>query len=187
MSTRDAERHGVSEENRHLFVRLDDAKANVALITDRARWFRREGVTIANGDEVGVLVPEALEPVDDTENGGQDDLHRTIIACLLARVSEPEISLNGAGKLLAWGGDDRFAKYRQPDARGNQRVNQTLRRAILAACRSNICIVKNGSSQGFTCDERRKPITLKLKRFAVPALSADIAAQPPEFADEDTL
>ncbi len=51
----------------------------------------------------------------------------------------------------------------------------------------SICIVKNGSSQGFTCDERRKPITLKLKRFAVPALSADIAAQPPEFADEDTL
>ena len=183
MSARDAERYAVAEEDRRLYVRLDDAKANVALITDQARWFRRESVAIANGDEVGVLMPEALEPAGGSAEGAGTDLHRTIIACLLARVSDPEIGLNAAGKLLAWGRDDRFAKYRQPDSRGNQRVSQTLRRAILAACRGNICIVKNGSSHGFTCDEKRTPITLK--RFATPALAADIAAQPPEFAAEE--
>ena len=181
MSARDAERHGVAEEDRRLYVRLDDAKANVALITDRARWFRRESVTIANDDEVGVLVPEALETseLDD----GDDDLHRTVIACLLARVGDPEITLNAAARLLAWSDDKRFARYRQSDGGGHQRVSQTLRDAIMAACRSNICIVKNGSSQGFTCDERRKPVTLK--RFATPASAADIAAQPPEFAAEE--
>ena len=185
MSARDAERHGVSEEDRHLYVRLDDAKANVALVTDQARWFRRESVAIANGDEVGILMPEALEPVADTEGGGQDDLHRTIITCLLAQVSEPEISLNAAARLLAWGNDERFARYRQSGADGHQRVSQTLRDAIQAACRSNICIVNAGSSRGFTCDERRKPITLKC--FATPALAADITAQPPEFAAEETI
>jgi hypothetical protein len=65
MSARDAEQHGVDDEERHLFVRLDDAKANLGLISGRARWFRRVGVTIANGDEVGVLVPEDLQPVAD--------------------------------------------------------------------------------------------------------------------------
>ena len=64
MSARDAEQHGVDDDERHLFVRLDDAKANLGLISGRARWFRRVGVTIANGDEVGVLVPDQLEQVE---------------------------------------------------------------------------------------------------------------------------
>jgi hypothetical protein len=48
MSARDAEQHAVDDEERHLFVRLDDAKANLGLISGRARWFRRVGVTITN-------------------------------------------------------------------------------------------------------------------------------------------
>ncbi|CAA7624193.1 hypothetical protein [Magnetospirillum sp. SS-4] len=47
-------------------IRLDDAKANLGLISADARWFRREGVTIANGDEVGVLVPEDLADIAAT-------------------------------------------------------------------------------------------------------------------------
>ena len=38
--------------------------------------------------------------------------------CLLARVPGPEITLNAAAKLLAWSGDERFAKYRQTDPQG---------------------------------------------------------------------
>ena len=180
MSARDAERHGVGEEDRHLYVRLDEAKANVALITDRARWFRREGVTIANGDEVGVLVPEELEASEP--DGDDDDLHRRVIACLLARVSDPEITLNAAARLLAWGGDERFARYRETDAKGNQRANRPLREVLLKACRQGTCIVSGGVSQGFTCDEKRKPVTLK--RFEIAAAAADIASQQPEFTED---
>lgn len=65
MSERDAERLGVDPEQRHLWVRLDDAKANLSLASARAKWFRRVSVTIANGDEVGVLVPGDPAPRGD--------------------------------------------------------------------------------------------------------------------------
>ena len=57
MSEKDAERLGIPPEERHRWVRLDDAKANLALASGQARWFERVSVTIANGEEVGVLVP----------------------------------------------------------------------------------------------------------------------------------
>jgi AAA domain len=57
MSDRDAEKLGVVEHERRLWVRLDDAKANFSLISNEASWFKRVGVVIANGDEIGVLVP----------------------------------------------------------------------------------------------------------------------------------
>jgi hypothetical protein len=38
-------------------VRLDDAKANLSLASGSARWFKRVSIIIANGEEVGALVP----------------------------------------------------------------------------------------------------------------------------------
>jgi AAA domain len=130
MSARDAEQHGVDDDERHLFVRLDDAKANLGLISGRARWFRRVGVTIANGDEVGVLVPDQLEQVEaESARNEVRDLHHTIVAALLAQVPEAEITLNAAARRLAWGPHERFHRYRQIDVSGHQRVTRTLRDA----------------------------------------------------------
>ena len=70
MSGKDAEACGVDEEDRHRYVRLDDAKANLGPPGLATRWFQREGVQIANGDEVGVLVPT-------TARGQQPMRHRT--------------------------------------------------------------------------------------------------------------
>ena len=112
----------------------------------------------------GVLVPEVLETCE-TDN--DDDLHRSIIACLLAQVAEPEITLNAAARQLAWSGDKRFERYRQTDARGNQRASRTLREMIAAACRQGICIVTGPSVKGFTCNERASPIVLR--RFERPS------------------
>ena len=182
MSAKDAERYGVPEEERHLYVRLDDAKANVSLIGADARWFRRVGVTIANGDEVGVLVPEDLEPVAKTGGEEVEDLHRTIIAALLAQVPENEISLNAAAKRLAWSGHTRFERYRETDDKGNQRASRPFREMIMAACQRSLSIVAGGMSRGFTCDSQRKPVTLK--RFELPASAADLASEEPEFMED---
>jgi hypothetical protein len=180
MSARDAEQHGVDDDERHLFVRLDDAKANLGLISGRARWFRRVGVTIANGDEVGVLVPDQLEQV---EKGTQvDALHRTIIACLLAHVREPEITLNAAAKLLAWSDDERFWKYRETDSKGTHRASKPFRRKILNACHAGISIVGGATAQSFTCDQERRPLTLR--RFEVRVPDTNLAASEPEFAED---
>lgn len=53
----DCERFAIPEHERRRFVRLDDAKMNMALVSDKPVWLKREGVTIANGDDVGVLAP----------------------------------------------------------------------------------------------------------------------------------
>ena len=182
MSSKDAERYGVPEEERHLYVRLDDAKANVSLIGADARWFRRVGVTIANGDEVGVLVPEDLEPLAKAGSEEVEDLHRTIIAALLAQVPENEISLNAAAKRLAWSGHTRFERYRETDDKGNQRASRPFRKMIMLACQRSLSIVAGGRSRGFTCDSQRKPVMLK--RFELPASAVDLASQEPEFMEE---
>jgi hypothetical protein len=50
-------------ENRFKYIRFDDAKANLNLMTFKARWFEKETVKLPNGneseppDEVGVLKP----------------------------------------------------------------------------------------------------------------------------------
>jgi hypothetical protein len=180
MSARDAEQHGVDDDERHLFVRLDDAKANLGLISGRARWFRRVGVTIANGDEVGVLVPDQLEQVE--KRAQFDEFHRTIIACLLARVPEPEITLNAAAKLLAWSDDERFWKYRETDSKGTHRATKPFRKMILSACQAGISIVGGATAQGFTCDQGHRPLTLR--RFERRVSDTDLATSTPEFAED---
>jgi hypothetical protein len=57
MSQSDADKFGLDAEERRLWVRLDDAKANLSLASGTARWFKRVSITIANGEEVGALVP----------------------------------------------------------------------------------------------------------------------------------
>ena len=158
MSARDAEQHGVEDEERHLFVRLDDAKANLGLISGRARWFRRVGVTIANGDEVGVLVPDQLEQVED-DAAVDRDLHRTIVACLLAQVPEAEITLNAAAKRLAWGDDERFRSTARPTPRAPTRASKTLARSDPRRLPGGRQHRRRRHCAGFTCDQgqRRSP------------------------------
>lgn len=63
MTADDAAALGVDEDERHRYVRFDDAKANLTLVTNKAKWFEKIGVNIGNGrgddpsDEIGVLSP----------------------------------------------------------------------------------------------------------------------------------
>jgi hypothetical protein len=76
MSERDAEKLGLAPDDRHRWVRLDDAKANLSL-SESAKWFRRESVTIANGDEVGVLVPG--DPKPETSGADFDAIREALL------------------------------------------------------------------------------------------------------------
>ena len=57
MSEKDAEANGVPESERGRYVRLDDAKANLFLLSHQAQWFERETTIAPNGEALGVLVP----------------------------------------------------------------------------------------------------------------------------------
>jgi AAA domain-containing protein len=64
MSEEDAQSLGIEGNDRHQYIRMDDAKANMAPKAGSARWFRLGSVTLDNadevyqfGDEVGVVEP----------------------------------------------------------------------------------------------------------------------------------
>jgi KaiC/GvpD/RAD55 family RecA-like ATPase len=48
---------GIKPDQSHKYVRFDDAKANLTLITGKARWFEKISHDLPNGDSVGVLKP----------------------------------------------------------------------------------------------------------------------------------
>lgn len=58
---KDCERYGINEQDRHLYVRLDDAKMNLTLQSGEPVWLRKYGVRLFNGDEVGVLLPHNMQ------------------------------------------------------------------------------------------------------------------------------
>lgn len=55
MSVADAKTYGIPEERRNLYLRIDEAKANLSLVSSQVKWYCRETVLLANGDNVGVL------------------------------------------------------------------------------------------------------------------------------------
>lgn len=80
MTEKDAETLGVTEKERYRFIRLDDAKSNLSLITGNASWFKREEVDLGNGtgfresDKVGVLVPTIIEKTPAAQAERERDL-----------------------------------------------------------------------------------------------------------------
>jgi hypothetical protein len=65
MSEADAKKMGVTLDDRHQYLRLDDAKANLGLISSQPTWYRKTGVELPNGDEVGILVPHEFDGTAD--------------------------------------------------------------------------------------------------------------------------
>lgn len=64
MSGQMADKLGIKPEDKHLYVRLDEAKSNVSLISDEIRWFRRVSVTIENDVGDGEFIDVAGEGAD---------------------------------------------------------------------------------------------------------------------------
>ncbi|MGN7613925.1 bifunctional DNA primase/polymerase [Magnetococcales bacterium HHB-1] len=75
MSPKDAKQMAISEKDRYRYVRLDDAKANMTLMSHKPKWFKKVSVKLPNQhskenlsfDEVGVLEPVNLSSIEVTE------------------------------------------------------------------------------------------------------------------------
>ena len=63
MTQQEAAIYDVGEEERHKYLRFDDAKANLTLVTFAAKWFTKQTIPLPNAgddepaDEIGVLMP----------------------------------------------------------------------------------------------------------------------------------
>ncbi len=104
MSEKEADKYGLPQSQRHRYVRLDGAKANLAPALAGATWYRKVNVKLPNGDGVGVIEPvdlRALEPEDgdqvlidlvtDLIPAGQ---HKTVSQ--LGKILKEESLLDGA-------------------------------------------------------------------------------------------
>lgn len=83
----DCEVYGIRPEERNLFVRMDDAKMNLALASSQSVWFKKEGIKLAGGDEVG-----SFHFYDMSNNA---DIQRRYIA----QVCLTEMSATGQGSM----------------------------------------------------------------------------------------
>lgn len=63
MSEKEAKAFSIKPQERNRYIRFDDAKANLTLVSYQARWFEKKSFVLPNAtadqpaDEVGVLVP----------------------------------------------------------------------------------------------------------------------------------
>lgn len=97
MTDKDAKAMGITEVERHKYVRLDDAKMNLVLSSPFARWFKKETVTVGVEREgLGAFVPVTLAP-------HKTDPAPHIAAALLAGLIDNggSMSLTGAAVELA--------------------------------------------------------------------------------------
>lgn len=60
-SEKDCEEHGIRSDERHKYVRWDDAKSQYSIASGRANWLQKVSVRLANGDDVGVLAPYDMD------------------------------------------------------------------------------------------------------------------------------
>lgn len=86
-SQEDAEMYGLTDDERNLWVRMDDAKMNMALAGTDAAWFRRDGVRIPSLDIVGVMRHEPLQRSRDH------------IRTRIAKVIIQSLTANGQGSM----------------------------------------------------------------------------------------
>lgn len=63
MNEKDAESFGISADRRKWYLRLDDAKGNMAPPAEAARWFEKHDHVLVNGDHVGAVACTSLKRV----------------------------------------------------------------------------------------------------------------------------
>jgi hypothetical protein len=90
MSLKDADDYDVPKNERHKYVRFDDAKANMTVMSGEPQWWIKLGVCINNedsirpADSIGILRPVQLR-----SDGGEDTM-----AQQMARATQKEIALD---------------------------------------------------------------------------------------------
>lgn len=89
MSLKDCKKYGIADEQRNLYVRLDNAKANMTLAGGEPRWFKRIGEILGgtpddpdSGESVGILAPTKLIPKKAVEGTASYDLINDIEAVI---------------------------------------------------------------------------------------------------------
>lgn len=160
MQEDEAERLGVPVKERLRYVRLDDAKANLAARAIRATWFAIEAVDLGNGtseypegDRVATLVswtpPSAFEGMTDQQaNEVLDRIHEGF---------EPGIpfSPSNAGKSTRWAGVPVMEAIGCDEAQAKRIIGTWIENKVLSIidCQDG----KRRTRKGITVNDAKRP------------------------------
>lgn len=99
-----AKKYGIRDEEKHRYIRFDDGKANMSLLSGEPRFFRREGVVIGGlgGEEVGVLVPvKLIRAKTATESSSDENIRiRDAVVSLLRTANGRRMTVKSVAEEL---------------------------------------------------------------------------------------
>lgn len=120
---RDRESYGLSPDEAHDYLRVDDAKANKNRASTKASWMRKEGVKLLCGEIVGAFAPVDLHSRSEV-------IRIKLCEAIVAGIREAEtgsVSIDAAAKILR----DRWPLFADMDTRAvKARVERALREPL---------------------------------------------------------
>lgn len=139
MTRKDADYYGIPPDDRYLYVRMDDAKANLSLVTAKAKWFFRHSEKVIIGklgyeEEVGVLLHEDLEPKEETKDHSFDMmLHAAIL-------KHGAMNRNALGKYIIKTFPNEYGKMAKTDGNPSETMGRKIDNAVSAQYEATISI-----------------------------------------------
>jgi hypothetical protein len=165
MTRRDADKYNIDDQNVNRYVRLDDAKANLSLVSAEATWFERQaefvphGALGLSGDWVGVLKHVDLKPDEEAETERREG-YSALLRAAWQHVDEfDETTVYTVARRLAWSDAGEFHKYRVERADAKT-VSNTLQRMLKNAAEAEV----QWASEGVFCTVAISPDGKKLCR-----------------------
>lgn len=152
MSIKDCKKYGIAEEQRNLYVRLDNAKANMTLAGGEPRWFKRIGEILGgtpddpdSGESVGILAPIKLVSKKGVEGTALYDLINDIEAVVKDEGDKGMAVTLVAGELI-----DAFSSHtgKRKDALSKAIQRLFAEEEYLPASKGNLYLVERPKQTG---------------------------------------
>ncbi len=104
MSIQDAKRYGVPEQDKHLYIRLDDSKSNVALTSSEPTWFKKVSVDVPTEETPDTLKFESVGVLElaNIRLAAMSE-EEILITAVAAELTQPEMTVSSIAALLAGG------------------------------------------------------------------------------------
>lgn len=163
MSPEEADKYGIQEKDRRMHVRLDDAKANLAPPSDKARWFRLAGIALGNGTQDypngdNVQAIEEWEPPSVWKQLSDADCNQALDAIKAGPGAGQRFTASRSGRAAAgrWAGRVLVDSFDLTDGQAAQIIATWLRNGVLAEV-EEYDPVQRKSRKGVTVIDAKRP------------------------------
>lgn len=86
MTDNEAKKFGIPKEERHWYMRLDNAKANMQPPAECTNWYKKISITLPNGDNVGTIEKAILIDAEATKKNERKESEKQDLAVCLSEL-----------------------------------------------------------------------------------------------------